>query len=163
MTAKATPDILGLCLGLTGWIFPDLHVAIKIGLTLVVICIIIFIRMDKAKQTSAINAAGRFVENYAMPALGGGLRALFIALFAIIIVDGIFDIHLVDYKDYYIRFGDSGSSSHTSNIAQTFLHALGNLTRAGNIVLVIAVFIGAAMRVSDTAAKKRKQTENIGK
>ncbi len=153
MAAKATPDILGLGMGLTSWVFPDIHIAIKIGLTVLVMVIVIFLKMDKAKQTSALNAMGKFTENYLMPGLGGGLRALFFAWLGILAVDLIFNIHLIDLKDYY-NFGNRASYGTASSI-DFFLHTLGNLTRTGNIILIIAVIWGAAKSINDIPKEQK--------
>ncbi len=153
MVAKATPDILGLGMGLTSWIFPDIPIAIKIGLTLLVIIIVIFLKMDKEKQTATLKTTGRFIENYVMPGLGGGLRALFFALIGIMIVEVVFDTHLINRENYY----DATSRSYgVGSIIKLFLHTLGNLTSTGNIILAIAVFIGAAKQINDAPVAKKE-------
>ena len=152
MVAKATPDVLGLGMGLTSWIFPDIPIAIKIGLTLLVMIIVIFLKMDKEKQTDTLKSTGKFIENYVMPGLGGGLRALFFALIGIILVDVVFDTHLIIRENYY----DTSSRSYsTMSTVSFFLHSLGNLTRTGNIILAIAVIIGATKRINDVAVAKK--------
>lgn len=153
MVAKAAPDVLGLGMGLTSWIFPDIPIAIKIGLTLLVIIIVIFLKMDKEKQTTTLKSTGKFIENYVMPGLGGGLRALFFALIGIILADAIFDTHLINRENYYDA---TGRSYGTMSTVSFFLHSLGNLTRTGNIILAIAVFIGAAKRINDVPMEKKK-------
>ena len=153
MAAKATPDVLGLGMGLTSWVFPDIHIVIKVGLTVLVMVIVIFLKMDKAKQTSTLNAMGKFTESYLMPGLGGGLRALFFALIGIIVADLIFNIHLIDQKDYY-KFDNNTSYSTVSSI-KFFLHTLGNLTRTGNIILIIAVCWGAVKKINDIPKEQK--------
>ena len=151
MAGKVAPDILGLGLGLTSWVFPDIHVALKIGLTLLVIIIIIFIRMDKAKQTTAMKEAGKLTEDYIMPGLGGALRGAFFALIGIMIANVVFNIHLVNDGNYYT----SGNATYST--VGTFLHVFGNLTSAGNAVLCIAIIFGAVSQIS--AARKKNNVQ----
>ena len=151
MAGKVAPDILGLGLGLTSWVFPDIHIAIKVGLTLLVISIIIFLRLDKTKQSNTLQAAGKFTEAYIMPGLGGALRALFFTLIGIMIATAVFNIHLVNSDSYY-----TGAYANHSTI-ETFLHVFGNLTRTGNIILCIAAIVGAAMRIE--AARKKNNVQ----
>ena len=151
MAAKVAPDILGLGLGLTSWVFPDIHVVIKVGLTLLVIGIIVFLRMDKARQTTAARDAVKFIEDYGMPGIGGALRGVFFTLIGIMIVTVIFNIHLINMNSYYMR------SYTTHSTLETFFHALGNLTIAGNIILCIGAIIGAASRIEAMRKKTKVQ------
>ena len=151
MAGKVAPDILGLGLGLTSWVFPDIHVVIKIGLTLLVIVIVIFLRMDKAKQTTSLQAAGKFTEAYIMPGLGGALRAAFFVLIAIMIANAFFNINLINTENYF------SASYTTRSTVETFLHALGNLTGTGNAILIVAAIIGASSRIAGTQKKNKVQ------
>ena len=151
MAAKVAPDILGLGLGLTSWVFPDIHVVIKVGLTLLVVGIIVLLRMDKARQTTAARDGIKFVEDYAMPGTGGALRGVFLTLIGIMIVTVIFNIHLIDMDSNYMR------SYATHSTLETFFHTLGNLTIAGNMILCIGAIIGAASRIEAVRKKTKVQ------
>ena len=152
MASKAAPDVLSLGLGLTSWVFPDLHVVIKVGLTLLVIGIVIFMRMDKSRQANTLQGLGFFFEAYLIPGFGGALRALLITLLLIMLTDLILNIHLIDNGNYYFI-------SRVRTATEIFLHSLGNLTPAGNTILILGGIFGAGLRISETG-KKNKVAES---
>lgn len=151
MVSKAAPDVLSLGLGLTSWVFPDLHVVIKIGLTLFVIGIVIFMRMEKTRQANTLQGLGIFFEDYLIPGFGGAIRGLFITLLLIMLADVILNIHLINNGNYYFI-------SKPRSTIEVFLHSLGNLTPAGNTILILGGILGAGLRISD-AGKKNKAAQ----
>ena len=156
-SSKPSHDFFGLGLGLLSWIFPNVSTWVKVVVSIIIIGLILFLRMNKATRDQTLKTAANFSETaltkFIVPAIAGAFRGFFISLIGVFLVDTILDIRLV-HQDKDQSLGLPSESG--GGIVKLFLHTLGNLNDAGSAVVVIAVIIGAFWKIEDAAAKRKE-------
>lgn len=148
-SSKPNHDVFGLGLGLLSWIFPDVSIWIKITVSVIVIGLILFLRMSKAKRDQAlntvVNVSDNVLTNFIVPSIGGAFRGLFVSLIIVVILDHFFHVRLIHHES--IDAFNTGSGG--GGIVDLFLHTINNLNGAGTAIVIIAVIIGAFLKLED--------------
>jgi hypothetical protein len=140
-------DIVGVFLGLLSWLFPSIPEWIKIGVTLIVMLVAVFLAMSKSQRTAFAGMAEKTIVNYSIPFIAGAFKAILVTTIVIALAYAFFNIHLVNYSAEYLSGPRKGSFD-------IFFHTIGNLTKAGNIILLVVAILGGLNSVGNANKKK---------
>jgi hypothetical protein len=140
-------DVVGVFLGLLSWLFPAIPEWIKIMVTLIVMLVTIFFALSKSQRATVTGMAERIIVNEIIPFISGAFKAILVTTIIIALAEAFLNIHLVNYTPEYL-------SGYHKNSYDIFFYTIGNLTKIGNIILLVVAILGGLNSVGKANKKK---------